>query len=73
MSTPFNYFVVSPLNLVPKPNGTFRLIHNLAYPYDGMQAVNDCIPESEAQVQYRSIDDVLLMILAAGPAPFGAR
>ncbi len=59
--------VFSPVNLVPKAGnpGKFRLIHNLAFPYDE-NAVNQCIPDAAAKVKYASFDEFVTMCLLHG-------
>ena len=71
---PFPSMVFSPLNVVPK-NGDWndlRLIHNLAFPYDGW-SVNDCIPIENAEVKYSSINDVIAMAVEIGVHAYAAR
>ena len=63
---PFNYepykdMVYSPLNIVLKSTEAgqkqkWRLIHDLAYPYDGEENINSCIPDENCTVQYYYID-----------------
>ena len=51
----------SPINLVHKA-GTkdeFHLIHDLSHPYDGINAVSNHIPDENAKVKYRHIDEVI--------------
>ena len=59
--------ICSPLNLVPKAGnpGKFKLIHNLAYPYDS-NSVNANIPDSQAVVTYAPFDKVVKICLALG-------
>ena len=54
---PLKELCCSPLNLVPKAGnlGKFRLIHNLAYPYDH-NSVHANIPNSQATVVYAPFD-----------------
>ena len=65
MVGPFNYppmptFRVSPIFLIRKKNGDFRLIHNLSYPTQ--YSVNDFIDPEFCTVRYSSIDDAIDMI-----------
>jgi Reverse transcriptase (RNA-dependent DNA polymerase) len=57
----------SPLGLVPKPDGTFRRIHNLSSPKPrrGL-SVNAAIPEAYSTLTYSTVDDILALILLAG-------
>ena len=59
MLGPFNKpplldIIFSPINLVPKVGSTdkFRLIHDLAFPYNGVISVNDHILECNSKVEY---------------------
>ena len=56
---PLPNLIYSPINLVPKGEDDFRLIHDLLYPYDGVNSINDCIPPCNSWVRYHSIDDVI--------------
>ena len=58
---PFPNFRVSPLGLVPKRNGSYRLIHHLSYP-EGM-SLNDGIPHELCSVQYATIQSAIGHIL----------
>ena len=51
----------------------WRLIHDLAYPYDRDQSVNSCIPDEHCMVQYHYIDEVIELALALGEGIWGAR
>ena len=70
---PLPNLVYSPINLVPKGEDDFRLIHDLSYPYDGANAINDCIPRCNARVHYHSIDDVIDIALRLGQTATGSR
>ena len=70
---PLPNLVYSPINFVPKSNGKNRLIHDLSHPWDGVNAVNDCIPLVNSQVRYHHIDDVIDLALAMGTTTNGAR
>ena len=66
---PFDYppmptFRVSPIFLVRKKNGDFRLIHNLSYPTQ--YSVNDYIDPELCTVRYSGIDDAIDMINRIG-------
>ena len=58
---PFVNFRVSPLGLVPKHNGSYRLIHHLSYP-EG-DSLNDGIPKDLTSVHYASIQTAIRHIL----------
>lgn len=55
---------VSPLGLVPKQSGDYRVIHHLSYPNE--TSVNDFIDPHYCTVQYSSIDDAVHMIQELG-------
>ena len=66
--SPLDNLICSPLNLVPKAGSKekkYRLIHNLAYPYDD-NSVNANIPDSEAKVEYLTFDNVIKLGLKHG-------
>ena len=60
---PFEVFKSCPLAIRPKPNGKYRLLHNLSYPFNE-DSVNGVIPESAAKVKYASISDAIELIKA---------
>ena len=55
---------ISPLGLVPKKNGEFRVIHHLSFPENN--SVNAFISHEVCTVHYSSIDDAVLMIHRLG-------
>jgi len=55
---------ISPLGLVPKKDGDFRVIHHLSYPESG--SVNDFIDPALCSVHYASIDDAVNKIQTLG-------
>lgn len=63
-SPPLPALRVSPLGLVPKKDGDFRVIHHLSYP--ALSSVNDFIDESSCSVKYSSIDDAVEMVQKLG-------
>ncbi len=70
-SLPFNNMYLSPLGARPKRTpGSYRLIHDLSYPYDGERSVNDGIPASFSSVHYHTIADAIDYILELGPGTF---
>ena len=70
---PLPNLIYSPINLVPKGEDDFRLIHDLSYPYDGVNSINDCIPPCNSRVRYHSIDDVIDIALRLGQTATGSR
>ena len=66
-SMPIPDLICSPLNLVKKAgeDNKFRLIHNLAYPYNE-NAVNTNIPDHKAKVIYQQFDLVIKLGLKHG-------
>ena len=61
---PFPNMVISPIGVVPKKDGKWRMIHHLSFP-DG-ESVNDAIPEEESTVQYATVDQAVDTILQLG-------
>lgn len=61
---PFNSFIISPIGLAPKKDGTFRLIHHLSYP-KGL-SVNDFIDPDICSVQYSNFDQAMDIIARLG-------
>jgi hypothetical protein len=59
-------FISSPLGLVPKPNGTFRRIHDLSYPKHSKHSPNASIIAGASIIEYIQFDDITDMILEAG-------
>lgn len=57
---------LSPIGLVPKKDGSFRLIHHLSFPANS--SVNSFIDKSFCSVNYSSLDDAvnLLSLLGTG-------
>ena len=57
----------SPLGLVPKKTGGFRLIHNLSYAENtDSSSVNEGIPHEACRVQYAGIDEAVALVKANG-------
>ena len=64
---PFQKCHVSPLSLREKTMaGTYRLIHDLCFLYDGSSLVNDGIPENNTVVRYATVQDAIGQILDLG-------
>jgi hypothetical protein len=55
VSRPLPTLSISPLGLVLKKDGDFRVMHHLSYP--ALSSVNEFIDESSTSVKYSSIDD----------------
>ena len=70
-SPPFPTLQVSPIGLVPKKDGDFRLIHHLSFP--DSNSINHCINSTEGTVHYASIDDAAAIISALGPSSLLAK
>ena len=63
---PYDYFVQSPIRLVPKDKGLkTRLIFHLSYPKDG-RSVNAGIPKSKCSVKYPDFDEAVKLCLREG-------
>ena len=62
---------VSPVGLVPKKDGSWRLIHHLSYPNNF--SVNDFIDQKFCTVQYTSFDSALAMLANLGRGAIAAR
>ena len=70
---PFKNFKCSLLSVCEKQTpGTYRLLHNLSYPYDE-SAVNFNVPKEASHVQYASIDDAFQLIHDHSPGAFMAK
>ena len=56
---PFEYFVQSPIGLVPKANGKTQLIFHLSYNFgqgEGARSINACTPKEKCSVKYHNLD-----------------
>ena len=63
---PFEFFVQSPIGLVPKDKGTkTRLIFHLSYPKTG-ESVNSGIPHDKCTVKYPDFDEAVKICLQEG-------
>ena len=61
----------SPLGLVPKKQGKFRLIHDLSFPHG--RSVNDSISHADSTISYANIDDAVRHIVTVGPSAYLAK
>ena len=64
-------FRMSPIGIVPKKDGGWRLIHHLSFPEGN--SVNDFIDPDYCTVHYTPFDEVLEMIAALGKNSFLAK
>ncbi|KAK3105093.1 hypothetical protein FSP39_017153 [Pinctada imbricata] len=62
---------LSPVGLVPKKDGTYRLIHHLSHPEGS--SVNDFIPNKFCTVQYASFDNALSILAKLGKGSIAVR
>ena len=61
---PFPSLQVSPIGLVPKKDGDYRMIHHLSYPEN--QSINDFIDDRYCSVSYSNIDQAADMVSRLG-------
>ena len=61
---PFDNLQTSPLGLVPKSDNSYRLIHDLSYPFDN--SVNSNILPQHKSVSYQSLSESIDQILHYG-------
>ncbi|XP_033745490.1 uncharacterized protein LOC117331006 [Pecten maximus] len=64
MTSPIPNLRLSPIGLVPKKDGTWRLIQHLSYPHGS--SVNDFIDKDQASVHYSPFDNILKVIRSLG-------
>ena len=63
---PFEFFIQSPIGLVPKDKGLkTRLIFHLSYPRSG-DSVNSQIPYEQCKVKYPLFDEAIQLCIQAG-------
>ena len=64
---PFEYFIQSPIGLVPKDGGTkTRLIFHLSYPKNSDESVNANTPDEICSVTYQRFEDAVRLCLNMG-------
>ena len=64
---PFNFYIQSPIGLVPKDQGKKTcLIFHLSHPKGGTTSVNANTPESMTSVDYPKFDEAIELCLKAG-------
>lgn len=65
LERPFPSLRLSPIGLVPKKDGAFRLIQHLSYPKGA--SVNDFIDPQLCTIQYASFDNAIALLNSLGP------
>lgn len=68
---PFPTLQVSPLGMVPKKDGDYRLIHHLSYPEAA--SINSFIDSEQSSMTYSTIDDAAAMIARLGSGAYLAK
>ena len=71
LAPPFQPCHTSPIGIVAKNDGSFRLILDLSDNHAG--SVNECIDIEEFSMSYCSFDDAVNLLLDVGPTPFMAK
>ena len=72
--SPFNEYITSPIGLVPKSSGKFRMIHHLSYPRNSsIQSVNSGILPTFSKVKYLNFQQVLHKVAHFGPTSFAVK
>ena len=58
---PYEFYVQSPVGLVPKARGQTRLIFHLLYDFSksGNASINACTPQEKCTVNYKDLDDAV--------------
>lgn len=64
LDTILEWFISSPLGLVPKSNGKWRRIHHLSYPLG--KSVNCHIKEKYGALEYTSFDEAVALVIRIG-------
>ena len=72
-SPPFHPFHVSPISIREKKiPGTYRLLHNLSYPFND-SSINANIPQTSKTVSYTSVEDAICVLLTLPPGAYTAK
>ena len=71
LEPPFVPYHSSPIGVVAKKDGSYRLILDLSDNHEG--SVNECISIDDFSVSYCSVDDAVALVLESGPAAFMAK
>ena len=59
-SVPFDYYIQSPIGLIPKVKGQqTRLIFHLSYDFADYKSVNFYMPKSKCSVKYNDLDEAI--------------
>ena len=59
---PYDYFVQSPVGLVPKAGGKTRLIFHLSYDFKGsFKSINHCTNKDKCSVKYKDLDHAVAL------------
>ena len=71
LEPPFNPFHTSPIGVVEKKDGSFRLILDLSDNHAG--SVNECIAIEDFSISYCSVDDAVALVIEEGPQAYMAK
>ncbi len=71
LNPPLSNFRVSPIGVVPKASGAFRLIHHLSWPTGN--SVNDGIADELCAVKYSSFDEAVQRVAGLGTSTLLAK
>ena len=63
---PFEYYIQSPIGLVPKDKNKTRLIFHLSHPRDTDRSVNYNTPEELTSVTYPDFEEAIRLCIQAG-------
>ena len=63
---PFEFFIQSPIGLVPKDQNDTRLIFHLSYPRKSSRSLNQDTPWNKTSVSYPAFDDAIKLCIIAG-------
>ena len=64
---PFEYYIQSPIGLVPKDGGkSTRLIFHLSYPRESGSSVNENTPQSQCTVKYPDFNEAIQLCIKEG-------
>jgi len=58
-------YIILPLGLAPKPDGSWRIIHHLSSPSG--HSVNDYMPQAWGTLTYTRFDDAVAVVQTCGP------
>ena len=63
---PFEYYIQSPIRLVPKDENDTRLIFHLSYPRGKGKSINQNTPPEKCSVKYPAFDEAIRLCVIAG-------